>query len=114
MAALIAGSRGQNVERWAVSAAEYDGGQTVVIDTAIRPLAVKNGAILDPLVEMEFVKVDVYPNFRDSTAVGTPDLVKPVASIVGGVIRVTLANAAPPGNKVPCEVEIRRDHSVVR
>lgn len=114
MPTLVTGSRGRNVERWTTTAAELDGGATLPITTAIRAKATVVGGVLTTTPDLEFVKVDVYPNYADSTAIGSPVLTKPTVAIVGGVFVVTLGNTAPPGNRVPCEVEIRRDHSEVR
>ncbi len=115
MPTLVTGSRGRNVERWTTTAAELDGGVlSLPITTAIRAKATVVGGVLTTTPDLEHVKVDVYPDYADPTAIGTPVLTKPTVAIVGGVFVVTLGNTAPPGNRVPCEIEIRRDHTEVQ
>lgn len=91
---------GENTELWEETVAgDFDGGDTVQIQTSIRATA----------AELAFVKVDVYP----ATKIGTPEIV-PTVGLTNGLIRVALQNQAPPGNQCTYEVEIRRDHSQVR
>lgn len=91
---------------WTFTAPELNGGETLVIDTGIRLVAI-GGVYTRALNNCRAI-------YQETARVGAPNVPPPQLTESSGQLRCTFINTAAPGNQSGGEVAIEFLHSATR